>query len=56
MPNLITLSPTSDGIANYLLDRNWAAKKDWNTALELAEQTGNKRLKAQTEKLLKRVN
>ena len=44
------------GIANYLLDRNWAAKKDWNTALELAEQTGNKRLKAQTEKLLKRVN
>ena len=43
------------GIANYLLDRNWAAKKDWNTALELAEQTGNKRLKAQTEKLLKRV-
>ena len=44
------------GIANYLLDRNWAAKKDWNTALELAEQTGNKRLKAQTEKLLKRVD
>lgn len=43
------------GIANYLLDRNWAAKKDWNTALELAEQTGNKRLKAQTEKFLKRV-
>ena len=34
------------GIANYLLDRNWAAKKDWNTALELAEQTGNKRLKS----------
>ena len=44
------------GIANYLLDRNWAAKKDWNTALELAEQTGNKRLKTQTEKLLKRVD
>ena len=44
------------GIANYLLDRNWAAKKDWNTALELAEQTGNKRLKSQTEKLLKRVD
>ena len=44
------------GIANYLLDRNWAAKKDWNTALELAEQAGNKRLKAQTEKLLKRVD
>ncbi len=43
------------GIANYLLDRNWAAKKDWTTALELAEQAGNKRLKAQTEKLLKRV-
>ena len=43
------------GIANYLLDRNWAAKKDWETALELAEQTGNKRLKAQTEKFLKRV-
>ena len=44
------------GIANYLLDRNWAAKKDWETALELAEQTGNKRLKAQTEKFLKRVD
>ena len=44
------------GIANYLLDRNWAAKKDWEAALELAEQTGNKRLKAQTEKFLKRVN
>ena len=44
------------GIANYLLDRNWAAKKDWETALELAEQTGNKRLKAQSEKLLKRVD
>ena len=43
------------GIANYLLDRNWAAKKDWETALELAEQAGNKRLKAQTEKFLKRV-
>ena len=43
------------GIANYLLDRNWAAKKDWETALEFAEQTGNKRLKAQTEKFLKRV-
>ena len=43
------------GIANYLLDRNWAAKKDWKTALELAEQAGNKRLKTQTEKLLKRV-
>ena len=43
------------GIANYLLDRNWAAKKDWTTALELAEQAGNKRLKTQTEKLLKRV-
>ena len=44
------------GIANYLLDRTWAAKKDWNTALELAEQTGNKSLKAKTEKLLKRVD
>jgi S1-C subfamily serine protease len=44
------------GVANYLLDRNWAAKKDWNTALELAEQAGNKRLKAQTEKFLKRVD
>ena len=44
------------GIANYLLDRNWAAKKDWEAALELAEQAGNKRLKAQTEKFLKRVN
>ena len=44
------------GIANYLLDRNWAAKKDWETALELAEQAGNKRLKAQTEKFLKRVD
>ena len=43
------------GIANYLLDRNWAAKKDWETALDLAEQVGNKRLKAQTEKFLKRV-
>ena len=43
------------GIANYLLDRTWAAKKDWNIALELAEQTGNKSLKAKTEKLLKRV-
>ena len=43
------------GVANYLLDRNWAAKKDWETALELAEQAGNKRLKAQTEKFLKRV-
>lgn len=43
------------GIAKYLLDRNWAAKKDWETALELAEQAGNKRLEAQTEKLLKRV-
>ena len=44
------------GIANYLLDRTWAAKKDWNIALELAEQTGNKSLKAKTEKLLKRVD
>lgn len=44
------------GIANYLLDRSWAAKKDWETALELAEQTGNKRLKTQTEKLLKRLD
>lgn len=44
------------GVANYLLDRNWAAKKDWETALELAKQTGNKRLKAQTEKFLKRVD
>ena len=44
------------GVANYLLDRNWAAKKDWETALELAEQTGNKRLKTQTEKFLKRVD
>ena len=44
------------GVANYLLDRNWAAKKDWETALELAEQAGNKRLKAQTEKFLKRVD
>ena len=44
------------GITNYLLDRNWAAKKDWETALELAEQTGNKRLTAQTEKFLKRVD
>ena len=43
------------GVANYLLDRNWAAKKDWETTLELAEQAGNKRLKAQTEKFLKRV-
>ena len=44
------------GIASYLLDRNWAAKKDWETALELAEQTGDKRLKTQSEKLLKRVD
>ena len=44
------------GIANYLLDRNWAAKKDWETALELAEKADNKRLKTQTEKLLKRVD
>ncbi len=43
------------GIANYLLDRTWAAKKDWNTALELAEQTGDRSLKAKAEKLLKRV-
>ena len=44
------------GIANYLLDRTWAAKKDWDTALELAEQTGNKSLKARAEKLLKRLD
>ena len=44
------------GIANYLLDRTWAAKKDWNIALELAEQTNNKSLKTKTEKLLKRVD
>ena len=44
------------GVANYLLDRNWAAKKDWDIALEIAEQTGDKSLKAKTEKLLKRVD
>ena len=44
------------GIANYLLDRTWAAKKDWDIALEIAEQTGDKSLKAKTEKLLKRVD
>jgi tetratricopeptide (TPR) repeat protein len=43
------------GIANYLLDRTWAAKKDWDIALEIAEQTGDKSLKAKTEKLLKRI-
>ena len=42
-------------IANYLLDCTWAAEKDWKTALELAEQTGDKSLKAKTNKLPKRV-
>ena len=43
------------GITNYLLDRTWAAKKDWSTTLELAERTGNQSLKSKAEKLLRRV-